>query len=97
MNLTQLTVFREVMETGSISQTAKKLNRTQPAISLASRATRRSQSLLLPVTGSPRAPPRRKTPALARTGQSGKAMLETPPQRMALPSVPPRMVLKLSS
>ncbi|GAB5435871.1 LysR family transcriptional regulator [Falsiruegeria mediterranea] len=35
MNLTQLTVFREVMETGSISQTAKKLNRTQPAISLA--------------------------------------------------------------
>ncbi|WP_170476310.1 LysR family transcriptional regulator [Ruegeria arenilitoris] len=35
MNLAQLTVFREVMETGSISQTAKKLNRTQPAISLA--------------------------------------------------------------
>ncbi len=35
MNLTQLTVFREVMETGSISQTARKLNRTQPAISLA--------------------------------------------------------------
>ncbi len=34
MNLTQLTVFREVMDSGSISQTAKKLGRTQPAISL---------------------------------------------------------------
>lgn len=34
MNITQLTVFREVMDSGSISQTAKKLGRTQPAISL---------------------------------------------------------------
>lgn len=34
MNIAQLTVFREVMESGSISQTAKKLGRTQPAISL---------------------------------------------------------------
>lgn len=34
MNFTQLIVFREVMENGSISQTAKKLGRTQPAISL---------------------------------------------------------------
>ena len=35
MNVTQLNVFREVMATGSISQVAKKLGRTQPAISLA--------------------------------------------------------------
>lgn len=34
MNITQLTVFCEVMDNGSISQTAKKLGRTQPAISL---------------------------------------------------------------
>jgi DNA-binding transcriptional LysR family regulator len=35
MNLTQLTVFREVMSSGSISQTAMTLGRTQPAISSA--------------------------------------------------------------
>ena len=34
MNLTQLRVFSEVMKSGSISKTAKILNRTQPAISL---------------------------------------------------------------
>ncbi|WP_298850335.1 LysR family transcriptional regulator [uncultured Ruegeria sp.] len=47
MNLTQLTVFREVMETGSISQTAKNLNRTQPAISLAIKNLERSLGLTL--------------------------------------------------
>lgn len=47
MNLIQLTVFREVMETGSISQTAKKLNRTQPAISLAIKNLERSLGLTL--------------------------------------------------
>lgn len=33
MNLQQLAVFREVMKTGSVSQAARNLNRTQPAIS----------------------------------------------------------------
>ncbi|MCV2891133.1 LysR family transcriptional regulator [Ruegeria aquimaris] len=33
MNLQQLIVFREVMETGSVSAAARNLNRTQPAIS----------------------------------------------------------------
>ncbi|WP_170384068.1 LysR family transcriptional regulator [Ruegeria atlantica] len=47
MNLTQLTVFREVMETGSISQTARKLNRTQPAISLALKNLEKSLGLTL--------------------------------------------------
>ncbi|WP_170763318.1 LysR family transcriptional regulator [Ruegeria lacuscaerulensis] len=47
MNLTQLTVFREVMETGSISQTARKLNRTQPAISLALKNLEKSLGLAL--------------------------------------------------
>lgn len=47
MNLTQLTVFREVMETGSISQTAKKLNRTQPAISLAIKNLEKALGLTL--------------------------------------------------
>lgn len=47
MNFTQLTVFREVMETGSISQTAKKLGRTQPAISLAIKKLERSFGLPL--------------------------------------------------
>ncbi|WP_171102962.1 MULTISPECIES: LysR family transcriptional regulator [unclassified Ruegeria] len=47
MNLTQLTVFREVMETGSISQTAKKLNRTQPAISLALKTLEKNLGLTL--------------------------------------------------
>ncbi|CUJ90996.1 Galactose-binding protein regulator [Ruegeria denitrificans] len=47
MNLTQLSVFREVMESGSISQTAKKLNRTQPAISLALKNLEKSLGLTL--------------------------------------------------
>lgn len=47
MNLTQLAVFREVMETGSISQTAKKLHRTQPAISLALKNLEKSLGLTL--------------------------------------------------
>lgn len=47
MNLTQLTVFREVMETGSISQTARKLNRTQPAISLALKNLEKTLGLTL--------------------------------------------------
>ncbi len=47
MNLTQLTVFREVMETGSISQTARKLNRTQPAISLALKNLEKTLGLVL--------------------------------------------------
>lgn len=47
MNFMQLTVFREVMESGSISQTAKKLGRTQPAISLAIQNLERSLDLTL--------------------------------------------------
>lgn len=47
MNFMQLTVFREVMESGSISQTAKKLGRTQPAISLAIKNLERSLGLSL--------------------------------------------------
>ncbi|MEM7521724.1 MAG: LysR family transcriptional regulator [Pseudomonadota bacterium] len=47
MNLAQLTVFREVMESGSISQTAKKLGRTQPAISLALKNLEKSLGLSL--------------------------------------------------
>ena len=35
MNLTQLNVFREVMQSASISQAARQLGRTQPAVSLA--------------------------------------------------------------
>ncbi|WP_281856776.1 LysR family transcriptional regulator [Litoreibacter halocynthiae] len=47
MNFTQLTVFREVMESGSISQTAKKLGRTQPAISHAIKNLEQSLGLSL--------------------------------------------------
>lgn len=47
MNLTQLTVFREVMQSGSISQTARKLNRTQPAISLALKNLEKSLDISL--------------------------------------------------
>ncbi len=47
MNLTQLNVFREVMESGSISQTAKKLGRTQPAISLSLKNLEQSLELKL--------------------------------------------------
>ena len=38
MNLQQLAVFREVMNTGSVSQAARNLNRTQPAISASLKA-----------------------------------------------------------
>lgn len=47
MNLGQLTVFREIMETGSISQAARNLGRTQPAISLALKALEDSIGLPL--------------------------------------------------
>lgn len=47
MNFTQLTVFREVMDSGSVSQTAKKLGRTQPAISLAIKGLEKSLGLTL--------------------------------------------------
>lgn len=47
MNFTQLTVFREVMNSGSISQTAKKLGRTQPAISVAIKKLEESVGLAL--------------------------------------------------
>jgi DNA-binding transcriptional LysR family regulator len=47
MNITQLTVFREIMLSGSISQTAKKLARTQPAISLALKNLEKSLGLAL--------------------------------------------------
>lgn len=38
MNLQQLAAFREVMKTGSVSQAARNLNRTQPAISASLKA-----------------------------------------------------------
>ncbi|WP_293573816.1 LysR family transcriptional regulator [Phaeobacter sp.] len=38
MNLQQLTVFREVMKTGSVSQAARNLHRTQPAVSASIKA-----------------------------------------------------------
>ena len=47
MNVMQLTVFREVMETGSISQAARQLGRTQPAISLAIKNLERTLNLTL--------------------------------------------------
>lgn len=47
MNVMQLTVFREVMETGSISQAARQLGRTQPAISLAIKNLERTLDLKL--------------------------------------------------
>lgn len=47
MNFTQLNVFREVMRSGSISQTARKLGRTQPAISLAIKNLEQSLDLKL--------------------------------------------------
>lgn len=47
MNFTQLSVFREVMASGSISQTAKKLGRTQPAISMAIKKLEESVGLEL--------------------------------------------------
>lgn len=47
MNLTQLSVFREVMKTGSMSQAAANLGRTQPAISLALRSLEESLGMVL--------------------------------------------------
>lgn len=47
MNVMQLTVFREVMETGSISQAARQLGRTQPAISLAIKNLEKALDLTL--------------------------------------------------
>lgn len=47
MNFTQLNVFREVMNSGSISQTARKLGRTQPAISAAIKKLEESVGLAL--------------------------------------------------
>ena len=47
MNVMQLTVFREVMETGSISQAARQLGRTQPAISLSIKNLERALDLTL--------------------------------------------------
>lgn len=47
MNLTHLTVFREVMKTGSMSQAANNLGRTQPAISLALKGLEQSLGMVL--------------------------------------------------
>lgn len=47
MNVTQLTVFKEVMSTGSVSQAARKLGRTQPAISLSIKNLEESLGLKL--------------------------------------------------
>ena len=47
MNLNQLMAFREVMNTGSISQAANSLNRTQPAVSLAIRGLEEDLGLKL--------------------------------------------------
>ena len=47
MNLKQITEFREIMRTGSVSQAARNLNRTQPAISASLRAL--EQSLDMPL------------------------------------------------
>lgn len=47
MNFIQLTVFREVMISGSVSQAARKLNRTQPAVSLAIRNLEESLGIRL--------------------------------------------------
>ena len=47
MNLTQLSVFREVMKTGSMSQAAINLGRTQPAISLALKSLESALGIVL--------------------------------------------------
>ena len=47
MNLIQLNVFREIMETGSISQAARNLGRTQPAVSLALKSLEESLGVQL--------------------------------------------------
>lgn len=47
MNLLQLRVFRDLMDTGSVSETARKLGRTQPAISLSLKKLEKSLDLKL--------------------------------------------------
>ena len=47
MQLTQLAAFREVMTAGSLSQAARNLNRTQPAVSLAIKSLEESLGLTL--------------------------------------------------
>ncbi|UWQ16462.1 LysR family transcriptional regulator [Jannaschia sp. M317] len=47
MNMHQLSVFREVMKTGSMSQAAENLGRTQPAISLALKGLEESLGMSL--------------------------------------------------
>ncbi len=47
MHLSQLAAFREVMTAGSLSQAARNLNRTQPAISLAIKALEQNLGLVL--------------------------------------------------
>ncbi|PJE26855.1 DNA-binding transcriptional regulator, LysR family [Pseudooceanicola antarcticus] len=47
MNLTQLTAFREVMKSASLSQAARNLNRSQPAVSLAIKSLEESLGLKL--------------------------------------------------
>lgn len=47
MNLTQLTAFRAVMESATLSEAAEKLGRTQPAVSLAIRSLEEALGLKL--------------------------------------------------
>lgn len=47
MNLQQLAVFREVMKTGSVSQAARNLHRTQPAVSASLKALEESLNIKL--------------------------------------------------
>jgi len=47
MNLTQLTAFRAVMESASLSEAAEKIGRTQPAVSAAIRALEESLGIKL--------------------------------------------------
>ena len=47
MNLQQLTVFREVMKTGSVSAAARNLHRTQPAVSASLKALESSLGVAL--------------------------------------------------
>ncbi|MCA0946629.1 LysR family transcriptional regulator [Salipiger pacificus] len=47
MNISQLTAFREVMKSASLSQAARNLNRTQPAVSLSIKALEESLGITL--------------------------------------------------
>ncbi|MEH6631042.1 MAG: LysR family transcriptional regulator [Halopseudomonas aestusnigri] len=47
MNLKNLTIFREVMRTGSVSQSARNLNRTQPALSAGIKALEEELGMVL--------------------------------------------------